>query len=152
MGVEGVFSKLGNHPCSEERVAPQIEEKVILDRNGLGVKEGVPGLQDSTFSLVSGKFVGGAVRRKQCWLGEGRAIQLAAGKPGQSRDRLDKCRNHVSWQTVTKVQSETIRVYASPVSGNNVTDELLKSRGIFTDRAGGREDARFLHQHGLYLG
>src|SRR5207249_2837536 len=103
MGVEGVFSKLGNHPCGEERVAAEIEEKVVLDGNGLGVKEGAPGLQDSTFSLVSGKFNVKAGGRKQYWLGEGRAIQLAAGKLRQSRDCLDQRRNHVGWQVVTKV-------------------------------------------------
>src|SRR5206468_9555508 len=126
-------------------MATEIEEKVIFDRDGLGVKEGVPGLQDSTFGLVSGMFDVKAVGCKQCWLGEGRAIQLAAGKLGQSRNGFDERRNHVSWQAITKMQSKTIRVYACAVPRNNVTDELLKTRGIFMDRASGRDDARLLH-------
>src|SRR2546430_17111349 len=105
MGVGGVFSKVGNHPCSEKRVAAKIEEKVILDRNGLGGKESVPGLQDSAFSLVSGKFEVQAIGRKRCRVRERRAIQLAAGKPGQILDCFDERRNHVCWQLVTKAET-----------------------------------------------
>src|SRR5437667_12895720 len=98
MRVKGVFSKLGNHPCSQKRMAAEIEEKVIFDRDGLGVKESVPGLQDSTFSLVSGKFEVQAVGRKQCWLGKGRAIQLAIVKPGQSSNGRSDRGYHECWK------------------------------------------------------
>ena len=38
-------------------MAAEIEEKVVLNTNRLGLKESLPDLQDSTLSLVLGNLV-----------------------------------------------------------------------------------------------
>jgi len=65
-------------------VAAEIEEKVILDRNGLGVKESLPGLQDSTFSLASGKCEVQAVGESNVGLGSDVRSSLPLGSLGKA--------------------------------------------------------------------